>query len=64
MQTPTRYVGTWQRFANGQAMGAPHRTPIVSVPDAGRVTLEFMDARNGTLTLPDGRAVPITRFLF
>ena len=64
MQTPTRYAGNWQRFANGQAMGAPHRAPVVSVPDAGSVVLEFSDARNGTLTLPDGRRVAITRFLF
>ena len=64
MATPTRYEGAWQRFANGQASGGPWRAPIVVQPDAGAVVLSFTDPRNGTMTLPDGRAIPITRFLF
>ncbi|HET9484205.1 MAG TPA: c-type cytochrome [Xanthomonadales bacterium] len=64
MATPQRYEGTWQRFANGQAMGAPWRAPIVTDSDAGAVTISFTDPRNGTMTLPDGRTIPITRFSF
>ena len=30
----------------------------------GTVSLVFTDARNGTITLPDGRQVAITRFAF
>ncbi len=64
MATPTRYTGVWQRFANGQAMGAAWRQPTLVEANAGTVTLTFTDARNGTLTLPDGRTIPLTRFLF
>ena len=64
MATTSRYVGTWQRFADGQAPGAPWRTPVVIDADAGAIEIVFHDATHATLTLPDGRNIPIERFLF
>lgn len=63
MATPTSYRGAWLRFANGQAMGAPYRPATLVDANAGSVAVDFSDARNGTLTLPDGRQIPITRFV-
>ena len=63
MTTPTSYRGEWFRFADGQAMGAAYRPATLVDAHAGIVAVEFSDARNGTLTLPDGRTIPITRFV-
>ncbi len=37
---------------------------LVTATNAGTVNLVFTDARNGTITLPDGRQVAIDRFAF
>ncbi len=64
MLTPTTYVGPWAAFKDGQAMGQAYRPPTRVLPDAGTMTLAFSDRTHGTLTLPDGRVIPITRFPF
>jgi hypothetical protein len=64
MQTPTVYVGRWITFVDGQAMGAPYRAPTLVQPDAGPLALSFSDSKHGTLTLPDGRVIALTRFEF
>jgi len=64
METPRRYAGRWLAFRDGQAIGAPYRAPTAVEPGPGEVRLEFSDARHATLTLPDGRTIPLTRFDF
>lgn len=64
MLSPTAYEGVWLAFRDGQAMGGPYRAPTLLQPDAGMIVLEFTDATHGTLTLPDGRDIPLTRFEF
>jgi Cytochrome C oxidase, cbb3-type, subunit III len=64
MSSPSRYAGEWLAFTNGQAMGAPWRDATITVPHAGSLLLQFSDATHGNLTLPDGRIVPLTRFIF
>ena len=64
MATPTHFEGGWMQFANGQAMGAPYRAPQLVNANVGSAVLDFTDARNGTLTLPDGRKIALTRFVF
>lgn len=64
MMTPTHYRGTWQLFSDGQALGAPYRAPVVRNADAGSVDIIFVSPRDAVLTLPDGRQIAITRFVF
>jgi hypothetical protein len=64
MATPTHFEGNWMQFANGQSMGAPYRAPQLINANVGSAKLDFSDARNGTLTLPDGRTIALTRFVF
>ena len=63
LSTPTRYESQWFEFGNGQAMGAPYRPAQIINDRVGSLKLDFTDKRNGTLTLPDGRVIPITRQL-
>jgi hypothetical protein len=64
MAAPNRFEGAWMQFANGQAMGAPYRAPTLVNAQVGAAAIEFSDARNATLTLPDGRRIALTRFVF
>jgi hypothetical protein len=61
MSTPTHYEGQWLLLANGQAMGAPYKPAQTINANAGALTLDFSDRRNGTMTLPDGRTISLTR---
>lgn len=63
MVSPSYYTGHWTSYANGQAMGQPFKPPIVINANAGLLTINFSDTRNATITLPDGRLVPVQRFL-
>jgi hypothetical protein len=58
------YHGTWAQYANGQTMTGGYQPPTLVSGNVGALTLQFADKQNGTLTLPDGRMIPITRFLF
>ena len=61
---PNRLEGTWQSCANGQALGVAFRPTTCTNLASGNLQFVFSDARNGVLTLPDGRAVALTRFTF
>ena len=63
MSTATRYLGTWQQFANGQTLTGAYRPPS-NPGNVGTVTLQFINATNATLTLPDARVIPLTRYRF
>jgi lysyl endopeptidase len=58
------YQGQWQLVANGQALNAPYRAPIVLNPNIGNITVSFVSTRSANLTLPNGRIIPLTRFDF
>jgi hypothetical protein len=64
MTTSTSYTGNFQQYAMGQSVGGPYHPPQLVNANAGTVRVVFTDATNGTLTLPDGRQVAITRFAF
>jgi hypothetical protein len=55
------YRGRWLRLAGGMTLEGGYRVPAETV-DAGSVYLQFADTRAATLTLPDGRLLPINRF--
>lgn len=64
MSSSSTYSGGWQQFADGQAIGAPYRAPVLVNPNVGSVVLVFTDPSNALLTLPGGRVVPLTRLQF
>ncbi len=61
MTAPNLYVDKWLLVENGQALGAPYKPAQVTNGNVGSLRLEFSDARNATITLPDGRTVALTR---
>ena len=64
MTTATTYTGGLQQYAMGQSIGGPYHPPQVVNANVGTVSVVFIDAKNGTLTPPDGRQIAITRFAF
>jgi hypothetical protein len=58
------FGGAWQQIANGQTLTGAYRAPVIINSNVGSLTLAFSGSRAATLTLPDGRQLPITRFDF
>ncbi len=63
MSSTTAYSGKLQVVRGGQALNGPYKAPN-NIGDIGTVGLTFTNATNGSLILPSGKRVAITRFLF
>ena len=61
---PMRITGNWWTFANGQAMGQPYRAATRTSDNAGALDIQFSSATTATMTLPDGRRIPLARQAF
>jgi uncharacterized repeat protein (TIGR02543 family) len=64
MASGTTYTGTWQQFGHGQTLTGAYQPPAIADNDVGSITLVFTSAATATLTLPDGRQIPLQRFPF
>jgi len=62
--TGQTYQEAWTQYANGQTLGGAYVLPTLIDPAVGQVTIQFSSAIVGTMTLPDGRLINITRFPF
>ncbi len=61
MTSTSLYQGALQRCFGGQSLTGGYRAPSC-VADQGNVTLQFTSQIAATMTLPDGRQIPLTRF--
>jgi hypothetical protein len=57
------FQGTWSSFTGGQTLFSTFHSPT-GTSSAGSLTLQFTSATTATLTLPDGRQIPIERYNF
>lgn len=64
MTSPTQYQGTLLQYGFGQTLTGQFQTARVANPNAGAVAVRFTDPANAVMTLPDGRSIPLTRFLY
>ena len=64
MASSTPYQNAWLQFANGQTLTGPFKANQLINGNAGSITLQFSSTTTATLTLPDGRQIPLTRFRF
>lgn len=58
------YQGEWGQYGNGQTLTGTYHAASVVNSNVGTVALQFIDAADALLTLPDGRQITITRFRF
>jgi hypothetical protein len=61
---PRVFEGAWWSFANGQAMGGAHRPATRTNDNVGSVRIDFTTTTTATMTLPDGRRIPLERQAF
>jgi hypothetical protein len=61
---PLAFTGNWWAFGGGQSMGGPYRPATRINDNVGAVAIEFSSATTATLTLPDGRRIPLVRQAF
>ena len=54
-------TGNWWTFAGGQSMGGPYRPATRTSDNVGALRVEFSGPATATMTLPDGRRIPLVR---
>jgi hypothetical protein len=64
MPVQQTFQGSWSQYANGQTMTGAYKPATQMNANAGALSIQFQDAANATMTLPDGRQLPVTRFKF
>ncbi|MBI3345555.1 MAG: hypothetical protein HY028_12020 [Gammaproteobacteria bacterium] len=64
MTSATLYQGQWEQYANGQTLTGLYQKPTQVNANVGNITIEFTSRTTATLTLPDGRQIPLTRYRF
>lgn len=64
MTSSTRFQGHWDQFSGGQTLTGAYKPPTLPPSNAGNLTLQFASTTSATLTLPDARQIPLTRFYF
>jgi alpha-tubulin suppressor-like RCC1 family protein len=64
MPIPQTFQSSWTQWGNGQTMAGAYKPATQINSNVGPLTIQFQDTANGTMTLPDGRQIPITRFRF
>lgn len=58
------YTSNWLQFGGGQTLTGAYKPASLVNGNVGTLGLTFTGATTANLTLPNGRVVPITRFLF
>jgi hypothetical protein len=58
------FSGVWQNFGSGQTYTSQWAAPgaVLTNSNAGSLTLNFGTSTTGSLTLPNGRIIPLVRF--
>jgi hypothetical protein len=64
MSIPQTFQSSWTQWGNGQTMTGAYKPATQINPNVGPLTIQFQDTTNATVTLPDGRQVPIIRFKY
>ena len=59
-----RLNASWSEYANGQTLTSEYQVAQLKNPAVGSMRLIFSDSQTAVLTLPDGRNVSLTRFVF
>ena len=62
MASPSLYQGAWTQYGGGQTLTGAWQQNFLVNADAGALTIQFSSPTSGTMTLPDGSQVAITRF--
>lgn len=63
MLSTTSFDGDLQLYQGGQTLTGGYRAPTSS-SQVGRISLRFTTPTTGTITLPNGRTVALSRFIF
>ncbi len=62
MGNDSTYSGTLNLYSGGQCIGCSYKSPAGAA--AGTISIKFLSAQSGTMTLNGGTPIPIQRFSF
>jgi hypothetical protein len=63
-QQGSGYSGTLVQYGSGQTLTGAYQPSTIANPNVGSISVQFTNPLNGTMTLPDGRVIPISYFSF
>jgi hypothetical protein len=58
------FTNSWTQYANGQTMMGAYKPATMINGNVGAIGIQFQSTTSATLTLPDSRTIPLTRFRF
>ncbi len=61
---PKVFSGNWWLYGNGQPTGGAYKPAARLTDNFAPLTIRFIDSKNAIMTLPGGKELTITRFLF
>ena len=61
---PVVLQGSWTQFADGQTLSGLYKPASQVNGNVGALGIQFQNSTSATMTLPDGRQIPLTRFRF
>ncbi|QDQ27723.1 hypothetical protein FNU76_15950 [Chitinimonas arctica] len=64
MTNDSTYKGVWQQYGGGQTLNGNYQSPTLWNANVGNIVVNFTSTTTGTLVLPTGRSIALTRFSF
>ena len=64
MADASTYQGNWVQYGYGQTLTGAYQPSSVVNANVGSLTVQFSSPTTATMTLPDGRQIPLVRYLF
>jgi hypothetical protein len=61
---PRLFSGNWWSYGNGQTLLGAYKPATQTSNNVAPVTVQFDSTTTATMTLPNGRQLPLTRFRF
>lgn len=58
------FQGELSQYGGGPTLAGPYKAPTIVNAMAGAISLQFSSTTSATLTLPDGRQIPLSRYTF
>jgi hypothetical protein len=64
MLSDATYQGNWAQYGDGQTIAGSYKLPVLVNPSAGAIALQVLSPTTWLLTLPNGKQLPLTKFVF
>lgn len=64
MSSDVSYQGVWVSYGGGQTLNGPYKGATITNSAVGSIQMTFTSPTSGSLQLPNGTVIPLSRFQF